>query len=234
MRMNVLKLGAAMLAALLILTASGCGGVAAPASNDAASSADVKILLKLERFEPGEPDESSAAEFTPRFCSIPAAGLTETVDAVYAGDTSLAEFAQYASDTFGVVPDSRWTYTVHYYDDSHTAGMVKFIYRIGDMIETNQAIVFYISDGVASQVTCTYLNDTADEHALIAKLDAFLAAHEQQKTNVLGDGFSICGDSTHYIYNYRTEKLTYSYTIFYVEDESGIIINDYGTEAVIN
>lgn len=45
--------------------------------------------------------------------------------------------------------------------------------------------------------------------------------------------FMISGESTTCVYNYRTERLTCTCNIFYTETASGLIINDYGTEVVI-
>lgn len=108
-----------------------------------------------------------------------------------------------------------------------------FIYYFNDVISTNRAITFSIQKNEIVKVSYSYLNEKVDEEKFIKKYQKFLNTYEQEKVNVLGDNYEIDGDITTYKYNYRTNRLIYTYNIFYRQKDIGIINNDYGTQVEI-
>lgn len=194
-----------------------------------------KILLKLRFFDIGEfeDQEGTAAETESKALLLQNLNLPETVLKTYENDSFLAPIAKYLEEDLALKLDGSWKFSIHYYTPEQNQGVLAMTYWIDGVICTNRAITFPIENGSIRTVIYSYLDRTADETVLVQKYRDFQNTYEQERSNVLGDGFEICGESTLYIYNYRTDQLTYSYNIFYRHIESGIIDNSYGTEMEI-
>lgn len=193
-----------------------------------------KLLLKLRQFalDP-ESYEGTEAEVTEKSLLLENLDLPETALKTYGNDPFLEPIAAFLEEELKLTLDSNWKFYIHYFTQEQDQGMLVMTYWVGNVIGTNRAITFPIENGAIRTVIYSYLDRTVDEAALLQKYTGFQNTHEQERINVLGEDFEICGESTNYTYNYRTGQLTYSYNIFYRHMESGIIDNTYGTEMVI-
>ena len=106
-------------------------------------------------------------------------------------------------------------------------------YWVDDIIATNRAVTIPIENGNVHTIIYSYLDKHLDEQSLLEKYKQFQDIYEQERVNVLGEGFEIDGESTIFSYNFRTNSLKYTYNIFYRHIATGVIDNSYGTEKVI-
>lgn len=193
-----------------------------------------KILLPLRYFElDSAVHEGTAAKTEAASILLEDLSLPETPLKSYEGEPFLAPVEEALEETIGLTLDGRWKYYIHYYTPEQDEGLVSMTYWIDDVIATNRAVTLPIEGGKIHTVIYSYLNHPLDEAALLNKYEEFKNTHIQQRDNVLGEDFEIYGESTLYSYNFRTDQLSYSYNIFYIHTESGIIDNTYGTEMVI-
>ncbi|MBR2889535.1 MAG: hypothetical protein IKC09_04585 [Oscillospiraceae bacterium] len=212
------------------------GSPATPTQEATEAPTEGKILLKLRFFDTEEnPEyyETTQAETESKTLLLQDLNLPETGLKTYENDSFLGPIAEYLEEAMSLKLDGKWKYYIHYYTPEQDQGVLALTYWIGDAIATNRAVTFPIENGAIHTVIYSYLGRTADEAELLQKYSRFQNTYEQERTNILGDGFEIYGESTLYVYNYRTDQLTYSYNIFYRHIETGIIDNSYGTEMVI-
>lgn len=193
-----------------------------------------KILLKLRQFEPDRTQyEGTEAETEEAPILLEDLALPETGLKPYEHDPFLAPIAAVLEQELGLTLDGSWQFYIHYYTQEQDMGIVAMTYWIDGVIATNRAVTIPIEKGTARTVIYSYLDRPLDEEALLNKYEVFRSTHEQERVNLLGEDYEIDAESTLYSYNFRTGQLTYTYNIFYREKESGIVINDYGTEMVI-
>lgn len=208
----------------------------APTEAPTLAPAEGKILLKIEQF-PTDPDpaevERTYAETHERTVYLENLELPETALKVYEQDAFLAPIADLLKAELELTLDAHWTFYIHYYTQEQDVGLAVFTYWIEGTIATNRAVTVLIESNTARTLIYSYLDRSADEAALLQKLQHFLDTHEQERVNLLGDDFDIALETTNYIYNFRTDELTYSYNIFYRHIATGITDNSFGTELII-
>ena len=247
------KISALLLCAAVIIIAGACSinntgtdpdadtgtAVQTETGENKKSPSAGKVLLKLRKFdilsesEIVNPALAETADFAEKECSFDGTVPSEAERHFYTKTEDTEPLTDYITAEFGIEIDENWLCTVHYYNSEKTDGMVQFVYTIDKQIKTNRAVTFYIENAAIKRLTHSYLDARADEKNLLAAKAEFENTYEQEKINPLGDGWSITDETTDYVYNYKTEKLKYTFNLFLTEAESGIINNDYGTEVVI-
>lgn len=200
-------------------------------------SENEKELLKLQFFPIFSEEQlrildEEQATPTVEAVEIPYSGLIEIDGKQYADNPELQVFSNYIKEKFNIVLDKNWKIFVHFYDMDKTVGMVKFQYIIGEEIETNKCIVFYLNKGIADSVSCTCLDGTADEDALIDRVSTFKEKYEQEQYQ-LKDSEKLEAEISYYYFNYYRGDLSYCYNVFFSYD-NGLMNNDYGTECFID
>ena len=240
------KIYALLLCAAVILSAGACAPneSKAPANKSGSTKASsevfsesrpAKVLLKLRKYDLSEKsgNETEAADFIESECLIDGVALPETEQQPFLQNDAAVPITDHIRKEFGLTIDDNWLFTVHYYNEEQSDGLIQFVYTIGKEIKTNRAVTFFIESGKIHRMTHSYLDSRADEAALIAAKAEFENTYEQERINPLGEGWSVDGETTDYVYNYKTNQLKYSYNIFLIENEIGIINNDYGTEVIV-
>jgi len=193
-----------------------------------------KVLLELREFKLDESSyEGMEAETEEISIQLENLVLPETALKPYENDPFLSSVAATLEKEVGLTLDEHWKYYIHYYTPEQDQGTLAMTYWVDGIIATNRAVTIHIENGTAHTAVYSYLDSPLDEEALLEKYEHFINTHEQQRENLLGEGFEIYAESTLYSYNFRTEQLRYTYNIFYRHIETGIIDNSYGTEFVI-
>ena len=164
--------------------------------------------------------------------SLECPDLPEIRQTAYGTDMGLDVFADFMADRFGICVDGNWNVFVHYYDEGQTAGMAEFQYTIGE-IDTNKAVVFWLENGKAVRIGYKNLDCVTDEGALLERVVAFNTRYEQERP-VLGEDEHLEEEKTFFTYYYNTDKLVYSYNVFFSYGEFGVINNDWGTQCYID
>ena len=196
--------------------------------------AQKKILLELQQFDLDESSyEGEEAETEEISVLLGNQSLPETTLKSYENDDYLAQIAAVRQDELGLLLDGRWKFYIHYYTPEQDVGILSMTYWVDGIIATNRAVTIPIENGTVRTVIYSYLEHALDEQALLNKYEQFRDTYEQERANILGEGFEISGESTLYSYNFHTNSLKYTYNIFYRHIETGIIDNSYGTEMVI-
>ena len=193
-----------------------------------------KTLLKLKQFDMDESSyEGEEAETEEAFVLLENLSLPETTLKSYENDDYLSPIAAMLEDELGLLLDGQWKFYIHYYTPEQDIGILSMTYWVDGIIATNRAVTIPIENGTVRTVIYSYLEHALDEQALLDKYEQFRDTYEQERANILGEGFEISGESTLYSYNFHTNSLKYTYNIFYRHIETGIIDNSYGTEMVI-
>lgn len=193
-----------------------------------------KALLELKQFDMDESSyEGEEAETEEAFVLLENLSLPETTLKSYENDDYLSPIAAMLEDELGLLLDGQWKFYIHYYTPEQDIGILSMTYWVDGIIATNRAVTIPIENGTVRTVIYSYLEHALDEQALLDKYEQFRDTYEQERANILGEGFEISGESTLYSYNFHTNSLKYTYNIFYRHIETGIIDNSYGTEMVI-
>lgn len=205
-----------------------------PTTAPTEAPAQQKVLLELREFKLDESSyEGMEAETEEISIQLENLVLPETALKTYENDPFLSSVAATLEKEVGLTLDEHWKFYIHYYTPEQDQGMLAMTYWVDGIIATNRAVTIYIENGTAHTAVYSYLNSSLDEEPLLEKYKHFVNTHEQQRENILGEGFEIYAESTLYTYNFRTDQLRYTYNIFYRHIETGIIDNSYGTELVI-
>ena len=196
--------------------------------------AQQKVLLELREFKLDESSyEGMEAETEEISILLEDLVLPETALKTYENDPFLSSVAATLEKEVGLTLDEHWKFYIHYYTPEQDQGTLAMTYWVDGIIATNRAVTIHIDNGTAHTAVYSYLDSPLDEETLLKKYEHFINTHEQQRENLLGEGFEINAESTLYTYNFRTDQLRYTYNIFYRHIETGIIDNSYGTELVI-
>ena len=193
-----------------------------------------KILLELQQFDLEEASyEGEEAETEEISVLLEKLSLPETELKPYENDDFLTPITAALEDELGLILDEEWKFYIHYYTPEQDVGLLSMTYWVDDIIATNRAVTIPIENGNVHTIIYSYLDKRLDEQSLLEKYKQFQDIYEQERVNVLGEGFEIAGESTQFSYNFRTNLLKYTYNIFYRHIETGVIDNSYGTEMVI-
>lgn len=213
---------------------SGSVSTTNPTTAPTEAPAQQKVLLELREFKLDESSyEGMEAETEEISILLEDLFLPETALKTYENDPFLSSVAATLEKEVGLTLDEHWKFYIHYYTPEQDQGTLAMTYWVDGIIATNRAVTIHIENGTAHTAVYSYLDSPLDEEALMEKYEHFVNTHEQQRENLLGEGFEINAESTLYTYNFRTDQLRYTYNIFYRHIETGIIDNSYGTELVI-
>ena len=138
---------------------------------------------------------------------------------------NLKVILEYIQNDFNIEINSRWKYQVNFISSNY--GLVKFVYYINKEIGTNKSIIFEINDGVVDKVYYLYINNYVNEKEIIEKVEKFKKSTIQEKKE-LQDTEKLIEEKITYNYNYRIDKVIYSYCLFF-QNEHGSIDNSYGS-----
>lgn len=213
---------------------SGSVSTTNPTTAPTEAPAQQKVLLELREFKLDESSyEGMEAETEEISILLEDLFLPETALKTYENDPFLSSVAATLEKEVGLTLDKHWKFYIHYYTPEQDQGTLAMTYWVDGIIATNRAVTIHIENGTARTAVYSYLDSPLDEEALLKKYEHFVNTHEQQRENLLGEGFEINAESTLYTYNFHTDQLRYTYNIFYRHIETGIIDNSYGTELVI-
>lgn len=159
-------------------------------------------------------------------------GLPEVLEKNYEEETYLDLIVDYIKKNFDININNKWKYSINYYDDEKTSGMIQFIYVIGNEIKTNKMITFGYEDGYIKYIYYSCLDSEIDENNLIERVKKFKENYVQEKPKLKGNE-KIENEETSYGYLYNVDKLIYSYAI-YIKTNNGIINNDNNTSYFID
>ncbi len=187
-----------------------------------------KELLMLQYLPQLSLEQSGPDEQT---VDIAYSGLSEIMREPYRNNPELNVFADYIEDNLNIKLDDNWNVIVRFFDDDKMAGIVEFMYSIGE-IGTNKSISFSLSDGKADMVFYTHLDEDIDEEALQNRVLSFKEKYVQEQYQ-LKDGEKLEEETAYYTYYYDTGDLVYNYNVFFSYDEE-LINNDYGTICFID
>lgn len=138
---------------------------------------------------------------------------------------SLKKMIDYIKIKFNVEIGSDWKYYINKISDK--SGFVSFVYFINDEISTNRSITFEINDDNIDNVYYSYVNDYVNEKKIIEKVENFKKNTIQEKKKIK-DKEKIIDEKTTYSYNYRIDRIIYTYCLFFKNDH-GTINNSYGS-----
>ena len=128
------------------------------------------------------------------------------------------------------IPEDYSAY-VNMFSTEDNSGMIVLTYQIGDRIDTNHAYVASIEQGRITSITRNF-NEKADidEEDIIHRADRFTYSTVDRENYIRElniDSSNIVSESEYYLYNYRTEKITFVKTLDYeVLEEDGNVIVD--------
>ena len=127
--------------------------------------------------------------------------------------------------------------TQNIFSREYKTGIVKFDYYIGDFIKTNRAYVVYIEDGIAKEFTYSLTgyernSNTVNEEELVRKIHTYSAPESIINTHKLNSK-EIVKHTVEYTYNYKTNELSYSESVFYYDEPGGVVVDDYFEEKII-
>ena len=224
--------------AALVFVVSGCKSDPLPneettSSRTSESSSDKRELLELEDYREHPVFTSFEEDDLPQIKSIdlPHTVMDEREESFYNGEKELDALVGYIKDTLNVEINDRWKVIVHYYTEDKTAGMVEFLYTVGE-IDTNRSILFFINGDKYDTMSCKCLIGDFDEARLTARVNAFKSKYIQGKRD-LQDGETFEEERTDFTYYINADKLVYSYAYFFSYD-IGFINNDWGTVRLID
>jgi len=157
------------------------------------------------------------------------------VEKQYNNDENLQDIVSLINDKLNITIDNNWKYSINKYNELEHSGMIKFLYYIDDIIDTNRCISFFFEQGVADKIYYSYLNKSFDQDIILYKYNYFVNHYKQERQVIdkLKDYYIVEGDRTQYSYNFENNKLIYSYTIFYQEPLLGSINPDWGVDMYI-
>ena len=193
-----------------------------------------KSILKLQNYsEIGSSSEmqlSATPAISPIETEIPE--LPETGLQPYSDEEYLQLFVDYTKNELDAEIDDRWQYFIHYTAADISCGMVEFRYFIGE-IQTDKSVIFSFENGMATMCYHNFLEKNADEADLLRRVELFRQKYVQEKYE-LKDGEKLESDDVHFSYYFGSEKLVYSYTVFFSYGDYSFINNDYMTECFID
>lgn len=163
--------------------------------------------------------------YVPLACS--AEGLEETEWTEMDPDLIPEEMKDQLRKDFPDLNLDGWQMMIHYYDEEKTAGILQLRYQIGRII-TTRAVSAHISDGRITAMYYTDMDGEAEEADLLRRVQTFEEMYEQEKYP-LGENEKFLDETATYTYDCSTEKLIYTYNLFF-EEESGVINNSIGCE----
>lgn len=136
-------------------------------------------------------------------------------------DDNFKEILNYIEKDLDIKFNSNWRYTISYYDDNKTSGMIGLNYYINDFISTNKSITLSIEDNKIKKIYYMCLDGTVNEEKIIEKYNNFKDTHIQEEIT-LKENETFYEDSTTYTYFYNIDKLIYNYVGFTLYKEVDI------------
>ena len=136
---------------------------------------------------------------------------------------NLKIFLDYIQNNFNIEINNKWKVQINKISNDY--GLVRFVYYINGYISTNKAITFSVNDKKVEKVYYSFINENLDESVIINKVKKFKNNIVQEKKKLNKDE-TLIEEKTTYDYNYRTNKITYTYCLYF-QNGYGIINNDY-------
>ena len=136
---------------------------------------------------------------------------------------NLKIFLDYIQKNFNIEINNKWKVQINKISNDY--GLVRFVYYINGYISTNKAITFSVNDKKVEKVYYSFINENLDESVIINKVKKFKNNIVQEKKKLNKDE-TLIEEKTTYDYNYRTNKITYTYCLYF-QNGYGIINNDY-------
>lgn len=153
-------------------------------------------------------------------------------------NTQIDKITLFINKKYPNLINNNWSYSVNYFNESKTSGIIKFNYMINKEIYTNKGIVCSIDNNKVTVISYTNIDmDTADEK-LVEQKDEFSKYIIQEKKK-LNENEEFIEEKTYYTYYYNVDKLVYTYNLFYydlidnMKIENNSILSEYYVEEVL-
>lgn len=154
--------------------------------------------------------------------------LEEVIDLFYEKgiNDEIDKIVLFINKKYPNLVDNNWSYSINYFDEEKTSGMIKFSYMINKEIYTNKGIVCSIENDIVSIISYTNINYDSDEDIIKEQKEIFSKNVIQEK-KVLNENEEFINETTYYTYYYNIDKLVYTYNLFYYDiiDDIKIINN---------
>lgn len=154
--------------------------------------------------------------------------LEEVIDLFYEKgiNDEIDKIVLFINKKYPNLVDNNWSYSINYFDEEKTSGIIKFSYMINKEIYTNKGIVCSIENDIVSIISYTNINYDSDEDIIKEQKEIFSKNVIQEK-KVLNGNEEFIKETTYYTYYYNIDKLVYTYNLFYYDiiDDIKIINN---------
>lgn len=154
--------------------------------------------------------------------------LEEVIDLFYEKgiNDEIDKIVLFINKKYPNLVDNNWSYSINYFDEEKTSGMIKFSYMINKEIYTNKGIVCSIENDIVSIISYTNINYDSGEDIIKEQKEIFSKNVIQEK-KVLNENEEFINETTYYTYYYNIDKLVYTYNLFYYDiiDDIKIINN---------
>lgn len=166
--------------------------------------------------------------------------LEEVIDLFYEKgiNDEIDKIVIFINKKYPYLVDNNWSYSINYFDEEKTSGIIKFSYMINKEIYTNKGIVCSIENDIVSIISYTNINYDSDEDIIKEQKEEFSKNTIQEKKK-LNKNEEFIKETTYYTYYYNIDKLVYTYNLFYYDimDDIKIInnstISEYYVEEVL-
>lgn len=204
-----------------------------------------KITLKLQQFElnlePDEEDLEYENSLIVKNESINISGIKfENIDNGMLNEyqDKYSKVINYIKNIYPNFDVSKWNIMVNMYDINDGFGMIRFNYQIKDVIDTNKSILLTVNNNIINKISFINMDFETDEEKLIELVNEFKDNTIQEKKEFASNE-EFLKDETTYTYQYNTEKLIYTYQLYFYQQygdnpENKVVNNEYGTEYIIN
>jgi len=204
---------------------------------------DLKIILKLQKFDDTSPSDNEKYESSMVVNSenINISGIKyENIDKgiLYEYEEKYLKVIQYIKKKYPNFDTKKWNIIVNMFSVNDGNGIIKFNYQIKDEIDTNKSILLNVSNNVINKISFINMDFDADEENMIKLVNEFKNNTIQEKKE-FSENEEFLSEDTKYIYYYNIDELRYTYQLyFYIKygdnSEHKVVNNDYGCEYVIN
>ncbi len=153
-------------------------------------------------------------------------------------NTQIDKITLFINKKYPNLINNNWSYSVNYFNESKTSGIIKFNYMINKEIYTNKGIVCSIDNNKVTIISYTNIDmDTAEEKLVEQKDESSKYIIQEKKK--LNENEEFIEEKTYYTYYYNIDKLVYTYNLFYydlidnMKIENNSTLSEYYVEEVL-
>ena len=126
--------------------------------------------------------------------------------------------------------------TQNIFSSEYRTGFIQFDYYIGERIKTDRSYYVYIENGIATELLYSLAGlekniEEVSEKNIIESVNRYVAPKSIVNNHKINTK-SIKEQLVEYNYSYKNNALIYSETVFYTDESSGAIIDNYFAEEI--